>query len=251
MTSHHFKPLLRPICPVWRAKTDGRLRPPASSAPLIHRGESAYPRATGRRAAGGHATGRPDVTDSLWADRGRQVPMARMVLIGQEAVHIRQSRAGSQRGSQVLGWQVRGQPSRTAQKCSHQRGLAGFSPGYEACRGFQPHYLRRLSLQIGAAYVFLVLGGFGLRSSESRSAPPVHIPAVLFPTTSPAQTVGASPSTTTRVSVAPSVTLPATAPSATVSPAAASSDTNATQPTVSVSYLVADDYATACRARAR
>jgi hypothetical protein len=113
--------------------------------------------------------------------------------------------------------------------------------------GLEPHYLRRLSLQIGAAYVILVLGGFaavgfGLRSSESRSAPPVHIPPVVFPATTPAQTVGASPGTTTRASATPSVTSPVATPSATVSPVAASSDANATQPTVSVAYVVVADY---------
>jgi len=113
--------------------------------------------------------------------------------------------------------------------------------------GHRPHYFRRLSLQIGVAYVLLVLGGFaavgfGLRSSEGRSAPPVHIPPVQFPTTSPAQTVGAMPGPTTRASVTPSVTSPVATPSAAVSPVAASSDTNATQPTVSVSYLVVAQY---------
>jgi Cellulose binding domain len=113
--------------------------------------------------------------------------------------------------------------------------------------GFEPHYFRRLSLQIGAAYVILVLGafaavGFGLRSSEPRSAPPVHIPPVLFPTTSPAQTVTASPGTTVRASAAPSVTLPAAAPSVTVSPVAASSAANAAPPTVSVIYVVVTQY---------
>jgi hypothetical protein len=114
--------------------------------------------------------------------------------------------------------------------------------------GLQPRYFRRLTLQIGTAYVLLVLGGFaavgfGLRSSESRSAPPVHIPPVLFPTTSPAQTISASPSTTTtRASAAPSVTSPVAAPSATVSPVAVSSDANAAQPTVSVVYVVVADY---------
>lgn len=109
--------------------------------------------------------------------------------------------------------------------------------------GLKPHYLRRLSLQIGAAYVLLVLGGFaavgfGLRSSESRSAPPVHIPPVVFSATSPAQTVGASPGTTTRASATPSVTSPAATPSAAVSPVAAS-DTKAAQSAVAVSYVVA------------
>jgi hypothetical protein len=113
--------------------------------------------------------------------------------------------------------------------------------------GLQPHYLRRLSLQVGAAYVLLVLGGFaavgfGLRASGSRSAPPVHIPPVVFPASSPAQTVAASPGTTTRAAAAPSVTSPAATPSATVSPVAASSDTNAVQPAVSVVYVVVSDY---------
>lgn len=114
--------------------------------------------------------------------------------------------------------------------------------------GLKPHYLRRLSLQIGVAYVLLVLGGFaavgfGLRSSESRSTPPVHIPPVVFPTTSPAQTVAASPGATTRAAATPSVTSsPVSSPSATASPVAASSDTNAEQPAVAVSYLVASQY---------
>ena len=118
--------------------------------------------------------------------------------------------------------------------------------------GLQPYYFRRLSLKIGAAYVFLVLSGFaavgfGLRSSDSRSAPPVHIPPVRFPTTSPAQTVGASPGTTTSASAAPSVTSPVATPPATVSPVAVSpvavsSEANAAQPTVSVAYVVVADY---------
>jgi len=124
--------------------------------------------------------------------------------------------------------------------------LLGSPPDTKPVGGLKPHYLRRLSLQLGAAYVLLVLGGFaavgfGLRSSESRSAPPVHIPPVVFSATSPAQTVGASPGTTTRASVAPKVTSPAVTPSATVSPVAASSDANAVQPTVSVAYVVVAD----------
>jgi len=113
--------------------------------------------------------------------------------------------------------------------------------------GLKPHYLRRLSLQIGAAYVILVLGGlaavgFGLRSSQSRIPPPVHIPPVVFPTTtSPAQTVSTSPAATTRASAAPSATSPSATPSATVSPVAASSDAKAAQPTVSVAYAVVAD----------
>jgi hypothetical protein len=56
----------------------------------------------------------------------------------------------------------------------------------------ESHYFRRLGLQIGAAYVIFMIDaftavGFGLPSSEARSAPPVHVPAVVFSTTSPSQ----------------------------------------------------------------
>jgi hypothetical protein len=33
--------------------------------------------------------------------------------------------------------------------------------------GFEPHYFRRLSLQIGAAYVILVLGAFAAVGSQT------------------------------------------------------------------------------------
>lgn len=117
--------------------------------------------------------------------------------------------------------------------------------------GFAPNYFRRLVVQIGAAYVILMIGaftavGFGLRSSEARSAPPVHVPAVVFPTTSPspAQTAsphgpGASPSATARASAAPSVTEPGVAPVTVSVPSVASSPA---QPAVAVSYLVVAQY---------
>ena len=115
--------------------------------------------------------------------------------------------------------------------------------------GFAPNYFRRLGLQIGAAYVVLAVGsfaavGFGLRSAEpgSGSAPPLHIPPVVFPTTSPAQSAGASPGVTARASAAPTVASPIAASSVTVSPVAAPSDMNAAQPAVAVNYVVVAQY---------
>ncbi len=133
-------------------------------------------------------------------------------------------------------------------RSSHTSTVLLASPGDpEPVGGFAPHYFRRLSLQIGAAYVILALGafaavGFGLRSAEPASAPPLHIPPVLLPTTSPAQSPGASPGTTARASVAPGVTSPAVAPSATMSPVAASSAVTAAPPAVSVRYVVVAQY---------
>jgi mannan endo-1,4-beta-mannosidase len=112
----------------------------------------------------------------------------------------------------------------------------------------EPHYFRRLSLQIGAAWVILMIGaftavGFGLRSSEARSTPPVHVPAVVFPTTSPspAQTASphgpsAPPSATARASAAPSVTAPGVVPVRVSVPSVTSSPA---QPAVAVSYQAA------------